>query len=165
MSRRKKRPFLLLEVMIAFAIVALCMLPLIVPNVWMITVGRSSIRDLEQERYVNLIYASIVEKLYENKIPWSILDVKKTQTPSPWTPDELPENIPEGWNYIVQVFFKMIGRRENDPDSHLLEVKLYLQRPNNKPLTYTYLLYLEKKSAIKNGKYLQEGEIEDEEVE
>jgi len=153
--------------MIAFAIVALCMLPLIVPNVWMITEEQSSIRDLEQERYANFIYAKIVEDLYKNQPSWSVLEQKQQS----WTLPELPSEIPQDWPYTVQVLSEISGKKKNEGtgiDYHLLQLKILLQLlPDRKKVEeYTYLLFIEKKSSPKvNGGEEKESESEEEDIE
>jgi hypothetical protein len=63
----------LLEVLIAFALVAMCVLPLIYPHVAMLKSQNAFIRKVELDHTVNLIYARVLEKLYANTIPWGEL--------------------------------------------------------------------------------------------
>jgi hypothetical protein len=66
-----RRHFLLLEVLIAFALVALCALPLVYPHTAILKEQREFIRKVELDHVVNLLYANVMEKLYLNKISWS----------------------------------------------------------------------------------------------
>lgn len=66
-----KRHFLLLEVLIAFVIIAICMLPLISPHTFILKEQNKFIEQVELDHLVNLIYADIVERLYRNEITWS----------------------------------------------------------------------------------------------
>lgn len=68
-----KRPFLLLEVLIAFALVIFCAIPLIAPHVDMYKAQRAWLDKEELDHVVNLLYANILEDLYTNKIEWSQL--------------------------------------------------------------------------------------------
>lgn len=68
LKRLHKHPFLLLEALIAFALVALCVIPLIYPHVGMLKAERRFVRTVELDHVVNLLYADILEKLYLNKI-------------------------------------------------------------------------------------------------
>lgn len=62
---------MLLEVLIAFAIVALCAIPLILPHAVMLKAQRQFVRKMELDHAVNLLYGNALEKLYLNKINWT----------------------------------------------------------------------------------------------
>jgi hypothetical protein len=66
-----KRHFLLLEVLIAFILIVVCMLPLITPHTFILTEQKKFMQQLEVDHLVNLVYADIVERLYRNEIPWN----------------------------------------------------------------------------------------------
>lgn len=66
-----KKHFLLLEVLIAFVLIALCMIPLISPQTFILTQQKKFIQELEVNHVVNLAYADIIERLYKNEIPWN----------------------------------------------------------------------------------------------
>jgi hypothetical protein len=73
----QRRPILLLEVLIAFALVALCVLPLIFPHVFILRSEKKFNATVELDHVTNLLYANILEKLYQNDIPWSDLENEK----------------------------------------------------------------------------------------
>lgn len=78
MIRCSRRNSLLLEVLISFAIVALCILPLLYPNIFILQSQKKMIQTVELDHIVNLVYADTLEKLYLNEIPWdTIKDSKK----------------------------------------------------------------------------------------
>lgn len=99
-----KRPIMLLETMIAFALVVLCVLPLIAPHVGMLKVQRQFIRKIELDHAVNLFYASVLEQLFLNTIDWNEL----TQSSFPLSDQELQRLRYEGsYNFIeVEPRFK-----------------------------------------------------------
>lgn len=72
-TRSIKRPFALLEVMIAFALVALCALPLVYPHVAIFKAEKQFLNDIELDHFVSLLYADTLEKLYLNEISWSTI--------------------------------------------------------------------------------------------
>lgn len=74
MLKVRRRFFTLLEVLIAFAIVVLCALPLIYPHSVMLREQHQFVRELELDHAVNLLYGNIAEKLYLNKINWPDLN-------------------------------------------------------------------------------------------
>ena len=80
--KRKKKPFqrivklpiILLEVLIAFALIALCILPLIYPHVFILRSENKFISTVELDHFVNLLYADTLQKLYQNDISWQDIE-------------------------------------------------------------------------------------------
>lgn len=66
----RKRPFLLLEVLIAFVLIVMCMLPLITPHTAILKSQRQFVDRIELDHVVNLLFADIYASLYRNEIPW-----------------------------------------------------------------------------------------------
>lgn len=77
MKKVTRRYSLLLEVLIAFTIVVLCILPLLYPHVSILRSQQDMVNTVELDHMVNLLYAKTLEKLYLNEIPWSTLEGKK----------------------------------------------------------------------------------------
>jgi hypothetical protein len=73
-SRCSHRPVVLLEVLIAFALVALCALPLIYPHVFILRSEKKFISTVQLDHLVNHLYAGILQKLYQNEIPWQDIE-------------------------------------------------------------------------------------------
>ena len=73
----RKQPFLLLEVMIAFSLIVLCIFPLISPHIELYKAKKLFLNRLEQDHVVNVLYVDLLEKLYRNEIPWETLQDKK----------------------------------------------------------------------------------------
>jgi hypothetical protein len=67
----RKHHFLLLEVVIAIILIALCIIPLISPHTFILTEQKKFIHKVELDHLVNLTFADIVERMYRNEIPWS----------------------------------------------------------------------------------------------
>lgn len=67
----RKRHFLLLEVIIAFILIVMCIIPLISPHTFILIEQKKFIHKIEADHLVNLTYADIVERLYLNEIPWN----------------------------------------------------------------------------------------------
>lgn len=66
----KKRHMILLEVMIALALIALCVLPLLAPHAFLLKQQKQFISTIELDHAVNLLYADMLEKLHKQEIPW-----------------------------------------------------------------------------------------------
>lgn len=74
MNSIKKRPVALLEVIIAFAIIALCILPLIYPHIFILRSERKFISAVELDHLASRLYADRLQKLYQNEIPWQQIE-------------------------------------------------------------------------------------------
>jgi len=74
MVLKKKRHFLILEVLIAFGLVVLCVLPLIYPHLYITQEQRKFIDKIDLDIAVNQFYAEIMQRLYKNEILWSDID-------------------------------------------------------------------------------------------
>ncbi|PJD96766.1 MAG: hypothetical protein CK425_05335 [Parachlamydia sp.] len=70
----KKRHFLLLEVLIAFSLIVLCVFPLLAPHAFILRSQALFIKKIELDHLVNLLYGQITENLYFNKIPWKDIE-------------------------------------------------------------------------------------------
>src|SRR5437868_1820742 len=75
-NKPTKRGYLLLEVVLAFFLLALCALPLFYPHGYMLKEEREFVHQIEFNRAADLIFASLVEKLYRNEIPWEEIEEK-----------------------------------------------------------------------------------------
>lgn len=66
-----KRHVLLLEVLIAFALIVMCIIPLLYPHTFILKEQKQFIHRIELDHVVNLLLADITERLYLNEIPWN----------------------------------------------------------------------------------------------
>lgn len=71
MKKCTRRYSLILEVLIAFAIIVLCILPLLYPHVGVLRAQQEMMTTVQLDHLVNLLYGKTVEKMYLNEIPWS----------------------------------------------------------------------------------------------
>lgn len=142
----KKRFFLLLEVIIAFALVVLAILPMIYPNVYIVRSQYEFVELIELDHTVNLMYGEIVQRLYQNSIPWNDIESQK-QLPL----DEIvqaihyPKKLPFKGNYQFRIikYKPPSGKRT----LYLVElifnfVPLSTTEKNREPLEYKYTLYM-----------------------
>ncbi|MGE3953591.1 MAG: hypothetical protein AB7F31_00140 [Parachlamydiales bacterium] len=65
-----KRPFLLLEVLIAIALVALCAYPLLSPHYRLAGEKSATLRRLKQERAADEAFCEVVARLYRGEVEW-----------------------------------------------------------------------------------------------
>lgn len=64
---------ILLEIMIALALITLCVLPLLAPRAAMLNEQRKLIHTMELDHLVSLLYVDVLERLHKNEIPWKDL--------------------------------------------------------------------------------------------
>jgi hypothetical protein len=75
--QRQKRPFILLEVLIALALISLFAIPLVRAPLETIHEETKSLCNLELERNASLAFAEVKELFYTQSIPWDSLSEKK----------------------------------------------------------------------------------------
>jgi len=73
---KKKYSFVLLEVLIAIALVALFALPLVSFPIFQCKSEINNLKTLELERIADSIYAETLEELYRGKPEWSVISQK-----------------------------------------------------------------------------------------
>jgi len=73
----RRRHMILLEVLISFALIVLCILPLLYPHVYMLRVQKQFVQTVELDHLVNLMYVEVLEKLYTNEISWNDIEGKR----------------------------------------------------------------------------------------
>lgn len=72
MIKRSRRPILLLEVMIAIALIVMAAIPLIYPHLYLLRMQRHFMDKVELDHVVNLHYIEVLEKMYKNEeITWA----------------------------------------------------------------------------------------------
>ncbi len=77
-SMHRRRSFILLEVMIAFAIVSLCAVPLMRQPILYYRAEIASLKQSELQRLADLAFAEVKESLFQQSVPWHKLPSKTT---------------------------------------------------------------------------------------
>ncbi len=157
-SFRRIGHFLLLEVLISFALVVLAVLPLIYPHFYIYQEQRAFIHKINLDMAVNLIYVNLVEKLHKNEIPW--MDIQNDRVM------HIDENLlkqagyEKPFPYEGTYQFHLLKTKKN-PQYALNRVELTLRflpktaKKNNdnkaspnSPLTYKYELFIAQLKAV-----------------
>lgn len=73
----KRRHFLLLEVLIAFAFVVIAILPLIYPHFYIYQQTHKFIEKIDLDIAINEFYAIIIEQMQQNQISWGTIEQKQ----------------------------------------------------------------------------------------
>lgn len=113
---------LLLEVLIAFALVALCILPIIAPQLAIVKEQKAFVRYMEIDHASHKLFVDVLEKLYTNRIDWGSIESK--------SPHIIPENmLPKGFEgaYFLELIDKKHdGATRNGPAKEWIVYKVQI---------------------------------------
>lgn len=140
-----KGHFLLLEVLISFVLVVMCILPMISTHVVILKSQYEFIKTVELDHAVNLMHGELVQRLYQNRIPWSDIQSQKQ-----FSTDELLQaiNYSKDFPFKGTYHFKIDKSKPPAPASRTLNlVELVFEFvPNgaktDEKLEYKYKLYI-----------------------
>lgn len=143
---KNKRPFILLEVLIALFIVVVCAAPLLSSQVFMYKAEKRFLQKLEAERIVKIVFADVVMDLYEkNGISWR--DIQNS-TLFLYDPNKHPQNgLPKHLPYKISYSMKA-GLRKPKGDQRPINFMVLLAItlvPINDPeakMNYEYKLFI-----------------------
>lgn len=147
----KKRHILLLEVLIAFAIIVLCIFPLIYPHAAMAKSQREFIKKIELDHVVTLLFSQVYQDLQTNRIPWSDIEGKRKFELLPETLKKLNDDrsLPfKGYYAFEPIIQKPKATTSQETTAYLYHVvfKFYPQiaskEKKKKPLEYKYKIFI-----------------------
>lgn len=78
----KKRSFILLEILIAFMLLAICAIPLVHQPIWFFNKEIESFEILEKERLADWTFTEIKELFLKNEIKWEKIPKHRETSPS-----------------------------------------------------------------------------------
>lgn len=149
-SHAHKRPMMLLEVVIALALVAMCILPLVMPYVAVIRQQQLAAQTMELDHLVNLLYVDLLEKLHENQIPWETIEDGSQILVDGQTLSRLDAEKFKSLPFKVTYQFRTLRSKKDKPDNwswSLNEMELIIafwrennSSPSTKP-AYLFPLY------------------------
>ncbi len=121
----RKRPYLLLEVLIAFVLIAFCIIPLLYPHALILKSQKDFTRKIELDHTINILTAQILERLYTNEIHWNLIEneqffaVDTAQLPIRSSP------FPYKGGYQFKIIKSKPNKNENPPiTANLLHVRI-----------------------------------------
>lgn len=152
LHKNSKRPFLLLEVLIALFIVVVCVSPLLSSQVFMYKIERQFLHKLEVDRVANIVFTDIIKNLYEKKeVGWSDIQENKL-----FTYDLLQHQsngVPKHFPYKITYSLGMTKLRKPKikPINFivLLNITITPDDKSQNPNIYAYNVYLNRK--LKEG--------------
>ncbi|MBM3184248.1 MAG: hypothetical protein FJZ64_02975 [Chlamydiae bacterium] len=143
-----KRTFLLLEVLIALALVALCAIPLIVKPLRAYREELKTLETAERERLSDWTFSEIKEQLIANQISWEKLP-KLHETKGPFSLEPGKIHLLDKEKQIERSF-TLYGQGEKDGESGELYRMIYVHVHFNpvvskKQKPYTYRVAVQRK--------------------
>lgn len=129
----QRRPFLLLEVLIAMALIALCAIPLIGPQAWLAKQEKELYLEVEKGNQVHHLYAEVIRGFFRNDFNWGeIIEEKRIK-------------VNDTGSFIPKILKSKQGAK-NDELYHLIALKLFPTSMNeNEDSPFNYLLFVESK--------------------
>lgn len=176
--RCTKRYLVLLEVIIAFALVALCVLPMIYPLVYILKSEREFIETIELDHIVNLLYGDTLQKLYLNQIGWSDIEEHKRfeitsllqdigykgSFPFEGSYEFIIEKRkpppPEDRIYLVKLIYTFTPKKTGKKPP--ADTDLEMQKP--KTYIYEYKIFIERRPKHTKGGEVNEEKVNEEKV-
>jgi len=151
MIKIRKLPLLLLEVLIALALVALLVLPLLAPQVYLVKFERQFLYDIEADRLASEIFADVVQSLFEGD-----LTLAEIQDPAPRV---VRYSLLADFPYEVTYRFdKGKSKEKNDEASyHLISVIIEMFENKKLKFSFPYSLFLEEEVEVEGN---EEDDIE-----
>jgi len=111
----KKQYVLLLEVLIAFTLVALCALPLIYPHVYLLSEQKRFVNTVELDHLVNLMYVELLEKFYNNEIAWNdIIEMRSFPIDTAFIARIRGKDTVKSFPYVGSYQLKEIKHKKNE---------------------------------------------------
>jgi hypothetical protein len=144
----KKRSFILLEILIALVLVALCAIPLIVKPIRTYRFEMKALEEMEGERLADWTFSEIKEEMLKNKIPWEKLP-SYHETSGPFSLDPGSIQVPGRKAKKIERSFTLFGKGEKEgiegQTYRMIYVKIEFDPAlSKKKKTYTYRLPVQK---------------------
>lgn len=116
--KMKKKPYLLLELLIAFTLIAACAIPLVRSP---LAAVRSELRTLEKnelERLSEVTFAHIKAELYQNAFAWDEIDHAKLPK-EPLRKDQIA-----GFTRSIYIWTPYQKKSDNQEEHRIINVKI-----------------------------------------
>ncbi len=136
-----KRPFALLEVLIALSLVLLCAIPLLVKPIHVYRYEMAALEEMEGERLADWTFSEIKEEMLKGKIPWEKIPKMGHETgPFPLEPGAI--QVPGRELKRIERSFTLKGHGEKKGASGQIYRMIYVH------LDFRPQLSMKKKSYI-----------------
>lgn len=141
---RRRRPFILLEILLALTLVSLCAVPLIVKPIVAYRFEMKALEEVEGERLADWTFSEIKEEMLKLKIPWEKLPaLNETAGPFPLDPGSI--QVPGRQPKKIKRSFTLYCKGEKEGIARQAYRMLYVKIEFNPSLSkkkkiYTYRL-------------------------
>jgi hypothetical protein len=119
--RKWSRPYLLLEVLIALSLVALCMVPLLRPHIAAMRGEVVISQTVELQRLAGLVIADVRQRLYQHEYPYGWKNARPYEFTGPtFMANPLPgQHIPYTYTATVTIAKDEDGERLTSDPNHV----------------------------------------------
>lgn len=138
----QKRPFILMEVLIAMMLIIIALSPLLAPHIQLAQTQNRLVQEIEYHHFANLLFSDVYEKLHANKIS---LDLIKSGEIVEVDPKSVPGWSKEVYGYRPQYSFA-VKRQKGDHQASAYLITLYVllvpQNTTAQKISYEYGIFL-----------------------
>ncbi len=150
MAGMKKRSFLLLEVLIAFLLVAICSVTLVRQPLLIFSSEMKALEQMERERLAEWTYTEVKESLLKLEIPWEKLPGKNNKTQPISLPSatiEIPGCKPKTIerSFVLSCMAEKTGLQEEIYRNYHLFIDFSPPLSKKKPDQYKFRIQIQKK--------------------
>ncbi|MES2344546.1 MAG: hypothetical protein V4494_01215 [Chlamydiota bacterium] len=157
----KRKAYLLLELLIALSILALCALPLVRTPLFSARQEIAAFEKMELARLAELGFAKIFEQLHQNEIPPKAFEAKTLQN-TPYLKDTVVIDLPGILNKkFNREFFLWTHAQKEGPEQNefkIVRIKITFtpfETTKKKSKSFTYSVFIElNNNTKKEGKVL-----------
>ena len=151
----KKKPYLLLETLIAIALLALCAVPILETPFRLFQKELSLLEDIELERLADIVFSEAYAKLCQRQWNWIELSEASSQKPLTFEFPKQEIYINKNKPLVLKPKYraKIYCKKKNDA-SLLLSVNIRFWKTSAKksPQKYQYLLWVQKKPVLSESR-------------
>ena len=153
MIRVHRRHFLLIEVLIAFALVVLCIFPLVSAHMSIYKAQMTMNQKIELDQNVSRLYGVILERLYRNEVDWSAILEEQSHAVDPSLLQAA--GIEEPFPFLGNYQFKIVKQKTNETSglqANLVSVMFTFKDSRSTPLTFIYRVCIKKEGTSQEKK-------------
>lgn len=145
----KKRTFLLLEILIAFLLVALCIVPIIKQPLQLFKKEMEKLEEMEKERLADWSFSEVKELFLKNEIPWGKIP-KEGEKAGPFFLPDVKIQLPGCKPKAIRRKFMIQGKGKKEGSQGEDFRQLYIRISfNEEKQTYEFRLPVQKQFVAK----------------
>lgn len=152
----RRKTYLLLELLIACSLLALCAVPLIRNPMQNARGERRTLEKIELQRLAEAAFAMIFEKIHKNEIPWEAFS-SKTLPNLPYWKDQVQIDLPDVSHskFERKIYIWTPSQKEGSENEEIRNIKIKISfnscSNTKKVFSCSYRLLIEKQNDNKNS--------------